>query len=330
MRSYLQMLRRKGRWNVVLGKPIGGIYKVWSDSQLKARVGTPPYRGYADGFRPVARTVLDLEKATAGHGAPGRILELTNRLIARAGQVLPSISTAQAAVYGAVLASDALELLAGFTPTASLEALSLKHQFEVFAECQFLGVEGSFDVRSRAKELRREIRSVAHWYDARIRRFAEWNAEAVVLRRLIRVFRQSNQFNEEQQLQIRERQLHLRIWFRRNLGWFGDELRVFNPVYWAAAYVGFLLRSITTLLLAIAGWVVGLTISYRVTSTLSAGDSPWLRGVEAAITSFFGVSPPAGYDVSRHLLIVVVIAMLAGFLHLGVLISHLYAISSRR
>lgn len=166
--------------------------------------------------------------------------------------------------------------------------------------CQFLGVEGSFDVRSRVKEFRREIRSVANWYNARIRRFAEWIAEAVVLRRLIRVFRQHNRFNEEQQLQIRERQLHLRMWFRRKLGWFGDELRIFNPVYWAAAYVGFLLRSITSLLLAIAGWVAGLTIAYKITSTLRAGDDPWLRGVEAAITSFFGVSPPAGYDVNRH------------------------------
>ena len=52
-------------------------------------------------------------------------------------------------MYGALLALEAQELLANRTPTTALEALAVRHELEVTAECMFYGVEYNFDVRRR-------------------------------------------------------------------------------------------------------------------------------------------------------------------------------------
>jgi hypothetical protein len=115
------------------------------------------------------------------------------------------------------------------------------------------------------------------------------------------------------------------MWFLKTFGRFGDRIRWFNPAYIVAWYVEFLLRSIPGFLLAIVVWILGLSVLYGTTTR----PAPTLSSaVENAFVSFFSMQPPN--DMTGISFGFVVLAILGGVLHVGVLISHLYAIVSRR
>jgi hypothetical protein len=156
---------------------------------------------------------------------------------------------------------------------------------------------------------------------------SEWNAEATVLLRLIAVFRNYNRFNEEQIVRVRERELHRLTWFAKRFGNVGSQFRWLNPVYMIAWYVEFLLKSVPGFLSAIAAWLFGLTFLYATTTFQRRFD--WNFAFQNALVSFFSIQPPG--DTSIHFnFFVVALAILGGVLHIGVLISHLYTIVSRR
>ena len=71
------------------------------------------------------------------------------------------------AVSGAVLATDALELTGGRTPTTAIDALYLKHQFELEAECQFSGVEYHLRIEPRLEEIAEDAAWICRWFAPR-------------------------------------------------------------------------------------------------------------------------------------------------------------------
>lgn len=320
-RNYLASLRQQGQWNKILFKPLSGIFNLWEMAGLNRRLGQGPLRGLADGFvwPPTPRDHSDDRSV---HSAPGRLLEVANCLIDRAERLLANVRNAADAVHGAVLATEALELLGNRTPTTALEALSLKHQFEVLAECQFYGVQSTLHVKSRLMDLQKEVRSLAYWFAPRARKFSEWNAEAIILNKLIKIFRDHNRLDEEHQALVRSRALYRKMWFHKNR-W----ATLFHPVAW---YVEFLLGSLPRFMGAIVLWVGVLTLLYHFTTEIVTKDTEtYVSAFVQAIGSFFSIQPPPE-GLTGLKSFVVALGVIGGFVHLGIFISHLYSVISRK
>jgi hypothetical protein len=319
---YLRELRSRGKWNRELNKPLGGIFNLWKDSGLQRKLRNGRRRGLAPEFYWPKKP----EESESGHSTPGRLLVVADRLIARAERLLPVVQSVPHAVRGALLATDAMELLGNKTPTTSLEALALKHHFEVLAECQFVGMQQHMDVRARMKDIQREMEALSGWFGTkkRQRTAAVWNAELSILNKLIEVFRNHNQFDEEQMLQVRARELHRKLRFV-NYPAFVKPLEIFP---W---YVEKLVASFPLFLVSIFFWVVFLGLAYA-----WASGMPLDRGLANAFSSFFSIEPPSdealwkppdGWNGPFWL---VALTVGLGFVHLGILISHLYSIISRK
>ena len=246
---------------------------------------------------------------------------IADRLIARAERLLAEIRAVPQAVYGAVLATEALELLGGRTPTTSLEALMLRHQFETMAECQFVGTQHHVDVKSRIEDLDTEVDALACWFGktSRSRKVARWNAELAILNRLVQVFRDHNQFDEDQKLQIRARRLHRKLWLHEH-PWL-------KPLEFVPWYVEKMLASFPIFLLMIFSWIVGIGFVFH-----WVGDGVTLgRGISGAFVSFLGLGDPGDpsiWDSGKGwngAFCAVALSIASGILHLGIFISHLYS-----
>jgi hypothetical protein len=254
-------------------------------------------------------------------------LEVALHLIARAETHCHEARTVEAAIQGAVLATDALELLGGRTPTSALEALALKHQLEVTAGCLFYGAQFNLLVKPRLREIRHDVRYIGQWFNRQRHAQSEMNAELGIASELARVFRENTEFDEERLCLNRVRDLCRGLWLRK-YPW----QAVLYPFRW---YVDFLMGSLTRLLTAIAGWAVvlcgifnfatsGIGLSHSATSSHA-----FQKAVVGTLSSFFQTGPASDYS-EGWLLAVSGVAIVAGFVHLGIFISHLYTISSRR
>jgi hypothetical protein len=321
---YLRELRARGQWNKEIGKPLGGIFNLWVDSKLESKLRDGGRRGLAPEY--VWPLPHPTTTATGGHSAPGRLLMIADRLIARSERQLEKVQSVPQAVYGATLATDALELLAGKTPTTSLEAMALKHQFEVLAECQFVGTSQHMDVERRMEDIQREVMALSEWFGTTTHQkdSASWNAELAVLNKLIKVFKDNNQFDEEQALMVRARQLHR--WLKYANYW--PPFRVLQIVPW---YVEKLVASFPLFLGFIAFWILFLGKWFEV-----LGAKSWGHGIADAFATFLSIQPPndpAVWSVDDgwtwgFSLIAFTIGL--GFVHLGILISHVYSLISRK
>jgi hypothetical protein len=328
---YLSELRTKGKWIKELHKPLGGIFNLWKDSGLQSKLCNGGRQGLASGFESPPKKLQDNMN---GHSAPGRLLVIAERLIARAERLLSSgVHSIPQAVYGAVLATDALELLGGKTPTTSLQALALKHHFEVLAECQFVGTQEHMDVEGRMDDIQCEITALCYWFGAKSQQknVASWNAELAILNRLITVFREYNQFDEEQTILVRTRKLHRELRFTKYPFWkklllypFG--FRIFS---W---YANEMVASVNSIFIAIMFWIGTLGSLFHFTNN----DIGWGRGFTYALSTFLGLSsriddciwkPEDGWNGIFYL---VAVTISLGFIHLGIFVSHLYSIISRK
>jgi hypothetical protein len=231
-------------------------------------------------------------------------------------------------IHGAVLALDAQEYLGHRTPTTSLEAISQKHHLEVLAECMFYGVEYNMDMKSRFEEIKREIRSVGGWFRPRTRRQSMLNAEIRILSELVLTYRNYNQFDEEQSCLARLRNAYRHLWYQRRKAW----AWLFYPARW---YVDFLLVSLLRFGLAITFWIFLVGTLYNLLMN-SPKDDPmpaemW-HGYADSMVSFFGLQPP--HEMAElypgGAIWVCMAAILLGFVHLGIFISHLYSMMARR
>lgn len=335
--AYLQTRRRRGKYCRTIYKPGSGLFDIWNHSGLRQRLRRTG--GRAAGF------VWPPEKSSAaeaqgGHSAPGRLLLVSTCLVERAGRIMSSAKSVPETIHGAVLALEALEYLGHRTPTASLEALALKHKLEVLAECMFYGVEYNMDVKSRFMEIEREVASIGGWFKPSTRKPSRLNAEIRIVSELMSLFREHSQFDEEQKSLARIRGLHRRLWFRRNKMW----AWLLYPARW---YVEFLLGSVLRFVLAILLWIVVLTLIYGIV-LYPHPDQPYLNslsllhGLSDAVTAFLGMQPPhdlralvqehspAGGGHEELIVIITIVAILASFVHLGIFVSHLYSILARR
>lgn len=320
------------RYAKTLYKPLSGIHDLWRKSGLRKQLRWN--KGLADDYNwpPVDGAAGE---PVGSHSAPGRLLEIADQLLARANRILRGAQTVPEAVHGALLALDAQEYLGHRTPTTSLEALALKHILEVTAECKFYGVEYNKDVKSRFGEVERDLKSIGKWFRKKTRRLSVLNAEMGIVSALVLKFREYNQFDEEQECLARLRRLNRQLWSRKHRAWTA-------PLYLFRWYVDSLLGSVLVFILAIVGWVALLSALFSkycnchgVTTPNQPTESDIvLHGLGHAITTFFAIQPAhttaeieqIGYTAFALGLL----AVLAGFVHLGIFVSHLYSLIARR
>lgn len=323
------------RWSKRLWKPLAGMFNLWRDSGLQRRMRqrnayedeklSRAHRDLALGYVWPPLKDDDSTEAT-GHSAPGRLLAVGAMLLKRTESLLREVNSVSEALQGAVLATDAMELLGNRVPTTSMQALALKHQFEVIAECRFFGIDYSLDVQGRFDDIEREVKAIGRWFHPRRRKQSNLDAELAITRQLILVFREHNQFDEEQECLIHSRNLYRRLWFSQH-----PVALPFLPLAW---YVSLLLASIPRFVACLFGWVLTFAFIFwasGATNTISGGtDAGSVRltfwsSLQKSMETCFSVQSVQGpFSIWNEL------AILGAFLHLGVFISHLYSIVTRR
>jgi len=334
--NYLRAKKKgKGKW---VFKPARGIFGLWRDAELLTKQSF---------FKSARNVVLDFEwppelpskytswrkvivwrssrRGHKGHGSPGKLMLVTGTLIRRSRALLMKTGSIEDAIQGAVLAVDALELTGGRTPTSAVDALTLKHHFEVLAECQFSGVAHQIDTKWRLKEIDSETESISGWYQQKEIEKAKLNALMHVLNRLVQVFREHNNFDEEQQCMIRARNIHNSLWLKK-YPW----RYPFKPLL---RYFELLMKSISWFVVCLALWVLAFGWLFK----WAASYPTYWHGLFDAMTSIFAISGPfshqlshVGFQVPSFYAAVVCCAIIVGIAHLGVFVSHLYTIVSRK
>jgi hypothetical protein len=309
-KAYLASRSQKVRW---VFKPVGGLHRLLIDGGLRARMKTK---------MPGARALSHSLDETP-HSAPGRLLMVCDRLIQRSERLLNDRASVADAVHAAVLATEAGELLSDRTPTTALEAMALKHEAEVIAESRFIGVEYNLDLTYRFREITSEARAISKWFGARWKRSA-LNARLTIVERLANRFRAMNQVEEELTCLAEARRLRFAFWIRE------------KPWRWVLSpflsYIAFALSSLPVFLAVIAAWIVFFGGVYWLANFPGGGGDPWQCLVASGFFTFV-LEPPLNLSAastgSRWLLILGTQGAIS-FTNLGLLLSHLYMIVSRR
>lgn len=303
------------KWWSLLHKPVSGVFDIFRISGLRRWTYSrnPPVFLWP----PEPKNEKNPKMAGRGHSSPSALLSVAVHLIDRAERLQDSVHSAEEAVRGAVLCNIACELLGCLTPTIALEALSLKHYFEALAECQFYGVQAAFEVQKRLADMEAEADAIARCFDSKTRKLAVLNGKASIVDNLAALFREQNQFDEEQQCLIQARELRRKIWVEQHIPFS-------LPIGWAWWYVTFLVSAPWRFALAMLAWWGGLAVLFSLLG-VNHGSAHWVNSASV----FFGIQPPAG-GIEGLGGAVVVAGMVAGFVHLGIFISHIYSIISRR
>lgn len=380
-------------------KPLSGYFHLFEES------GVQDFQGYASGYiwppliidKPPDLKDPSLPVDTSsrrtfytGHSAPGRLLEIAERLLCRTELNSEHVHTVVQAVYGAALALEAQEYLGHRTPTTSLQALALKHRFEVNAECLFYGVGTNKEVKKRFIEIEKEVRSISRWLNQENCKAAQMDAELSIISKLMLIFRQNYQFDEEQECLKRLRKLNRKLWSRRERAIRRKQMLSYKrrqqiklrqvpqlfvagvagwlfhwPIRVGRWYVDGLINSLASFAVAIFAWVIVLSVLYGLLCgcTGAAPENETLaqvlqplrtfhptetqlvpavqkfafyseQGLMHAMTTFFGLQPPHEMTELENYgpfpVIVTVFAIALGFGHLGIFISHVYSVISRR
>lgn len=301
-------------------KPAAGIYSLWKSMGL--------HRHLRDALEEFESQSSQFSGGidNNNHSSPGRLLEIAECLIVRAKKHREEINSVSDAVYCAMLAIQAYELLGGLTPVSSHEALTLRHEFEVTAECQFSGVQHHLDVRSRMIDIQRQVQSISRYFGStkRKRKIAALNAELAIVGRLVDVLRKYDQFDEERILLTRLRQIHRKLFF-------ADLPLVVRPVEILPAYAERLLASFPLFVVAIFSWIALIGFVYS-----TAFDIDYGEGLAAAFFTFVGIGSSGGESVWKPGdgltpgFCMVSFAVLLGFVHLGIFISYLNTLINRK
>ena len=316
--KFLKKHKDEGHGRKIL-KPAGGMLDLWSNAGLFTYLREKDNRrGNAKGFfwppQPFSQNGIT---ENIGHGAPGKLMLIAETLLNRAMDLLPKARTVQDYIQGAVLAAEAAELLSGMTPTLTLQALLLKHEFEAKSECAFVGVGYHFDVKTRAKEIEQEVKAIARWFAKEKREESKLHALVTIMNRLAQVFREAGRFEEEHECMVRTRRWHRQLVFSK----------INNPFLWAINgllwYAEFLLASFPIFILAILLWLTASSMAWW----FIEGD--WKTAISGVWSAFFS-GTEAKETSPWPLLGVSCVIVGAGFFHLGVLVAYFYSLISRR
>jgi hypothetical protein len=320
---YLKELKAKARakGGIVrkIYKPSGGIYNTMEQAGLLKDY----WKKRKDEWQK-AKPGPNMEEA-GGHSAPGRLLLIADKLIERARKILDEVNTVQDCIHGALLALEAQELLGYKTPTTCLEAIALKHQLEVKAECMFYGVGYNIDMKNRFKEIEGEVKAVSEWFHPSVRKKSYLNAQLGIITELVEILRDYGQFDEELQCLKKIRKLNRQFYFLNHPG-----LKFVQPL---RAYIDTLVGSFPLFCGALFFWpifygLLGYLFNTRYEGYKDGILTFWEQVANSSYT-FFGLQPSSQpIDTISHVL--TIFTVLTGFLHLGIFISYLYNLIFRK
>lgn len=323
-REYVKANKPKG-WGFVL-KPTGGMFDLWAKARLFERLkpnrdgGQESDRpGLAPGFVWPPKSDKNSPTGNAAHSAPGKLMLIASHLVRRADSLREEANTVEECIRGAVLATDAVELLGYRTPTLALQALELKQWLESKAEVAFVGVGHHFQLTRRFKEIERETKVASRFHHKSRRDAAALDAAVTIANRLTLVFREAGQFDEEEECLRKLR------WWNRKLSF----SRARNKFYlWPGlgmlAYAEWLISSLGWLLLSVAVWMLLIALAWW---PLLPASKTLFDAVAGAVNSFIGsgITTDNGWLVALS-----TFSALLGFFHLGVFVSFLYSAIARK
>jgi hypothetical protein len=188
----------------------------------------------------------------------------------------------------------------------------------------FYGVGYNIDMKKRFEEIAGEVRAVSGWFHPSVKKKSALNAQLGIITELIEILRDHGQFDEEQDCLKCLRKLN-RKWYYLNRPW----LSFIRPIH---AYIETLVGSLPLFILAIFAWPTVLGVFSKILRAefekLSSGASIWVH-ISNSFMTFFGLQPiqPPG-NPPAHIL--TIFTILIGFLHLGIFISFLYTLITRK
>ncbi len=322
--DYIKGLRAKGKKVKIVYKPSSGMYNILEKSGLLKEYWK---RRKEEWNR--AKPRLESVEEIGGHSAPGSLLLIAEKLIDRSRRIFSKAETVQDCIQGATLAMEAIELLGYRTPTTALEAIALKHKLEVKAECMFCGIEYNIDVKNRIREIKNEVKAVSLWFHSNVRKRSVLDAQMRIITDITRIFREAGQFDEELSCIKYLRKLNRR-WSLKERG-FKKFLNYL--IYPLRSYIETLVASFPLFCLALVGWPTLFGILGKITGANFGKHisymSPLTDYISNAFFTFFGLQP-SGFPGGSWAHILTILLIFGGFLHLGIFISHLYTLITRR
>jgi hypothetical protein len=340
-------------------KPASGIFSLWKELGLDRDWNSSgeqawkpslrsKYHGLAPGYfwPPDNSDTAVTQNVDDSHSSPGRLLHLAEFLIDRANALVRECNTTTEALRGAVLATQALELLGCRTPTVSVEALLLKHAFEVIAECQFPGVEYHLNLRERLADVKTNLAGMSVWLHHNRRHDFMLNAEAQIFSKLSSILVEYGEYEEAELCQQELRDLHRQISVRYDF----KTRPLIAPLVWPFRwYIVFVLRSTANFFLSIAILFGIFWGAYSIEGQVSASATDdCLKCSEVTKNGTSEDSPALAnpfYDTFKAIIsgepiekekttsaarIISYVASSLGVLNLGILISVLHSRMNRR
>ncbi len=304
-KKYLDELRKNNVTVKIHRKPTNGMFGLWKKIELPRPKSNKSENNGTN------------QNPSPSHSAEGRVLLIAKTLIHRAERLRTTATSVKDFLRGATFATEAFEILDYLTPTTAVEALLVKHEFEVKAECAFIGVSYHFEVKARAKEIEKDVDLLAQSFVKQRQWEFRLHALVTIMNRLAQVFREAGRFEEEHECIVR-----MRRWHRQLVG-----LKVTNPfrlltngILW---YAEFLLASFPVFILAILVWLGASSMAWWFI------DGSWKAAISGVWSAFF--SGTAAPDKSSWPLIgISCVVVTSGFFHLGVLVAYIYSLISRR
>ena len=305
-------------------KPAGGMMDLWIKSGMD-HVDHLRER-YDGGFQwPPARPVCP--GGNAPHSAQGKLMLVAETLLRRAETLRGLARTVSDYIKGAVMATEAMELLSGKTRTLSLDALRLKHEFEVLAECAFLGVGYHFNVKARIAEIQEDCAAFFQDGNPSQSGGSEASARGAILNNIAFILRDAGRYEEESEVLVEVR--------RANRSFERNQKRS-TPGQWGRYLVNLSLQYAEAIIASFPRFI-GVLVTYIVALSLLVavlGHHPeasqaqrLIRGFYITVEAFVGGNVASGNLAET---ILTVFAAFCGLFHFGVFISLVYAIISRR
>ncbi|MFH7042213.1 hypothetical protein ABT392_07840 [Paucibacter sp. JuS9] len=306
----------------VFWKPVAGMYDLRRQAWLRLF-------GFAAAHHlPTSR----------GHGAPGKVALVAQTLVVRARDLRNARPGLEGLLLAAVCALDALELSGGESPTLGFEALSLRHECEVLAECSFGGLQHRIEVQERFIDISDALQTLAAKVHESSRTGTQLNAEISILTALMRLFREHARFDEELACLNRIRDVksqQIRLTFEKT-----DPTTWLTLLRWFTyEYFKLLIRTPQHFVAAILVWLGMLAMAFHFTGYdgVTIEGSPVGCALLDALSSFIGMGAPAhpksceyGPGPGTGYFTVVSIAIALGAVHLGIFVSYVYTLLARR
>jgi hypothetical protein len=329
--AYIECLKGQGKKVKMIYKPSGGIYNLLHESGLFKKY----WKHRSDKWSIPKKYSSEGD----GHSAPGKLLEIAESLINRAKRIYHEAKLLEECIYGAVLASEAIDLLDYRTPTTCLEAIALRHELEVKAECMFYGVEYNIDIKNRLRELKSEIGTVSRYFHKSVKEKSSLNAQMMIVTEIMKIFRDHGQFDEEQECMKYFRKLNRQWYFKKH-----SYLIFFKPLrYYFDTLIGnFRYFLIAILLLPLILGIMshtlkadfkeknaGNTTAQSVPDGSHQNDWDISNHIVHAYFTFYGLMP-VKFPINVSAKVIIMILVIAGFFHLGIFVSFLFTILSRR